>query len=493
MKRYSILYIFLSVFAVAHSQQPAGREDARTYGQKQKEAIAQYRQARQRELAHYRDSINAEYARYLAETWKSFDMLRQERSFRPMPKQPVYQPDTPQPEPERLPVSGERELPAPIPAEDVPSVPPSLPDVPEPALKTVFLGTQITLNRVLPSVKLPSGLSEKSVAACWLALSKADHKAWTGEILRIKAELKLNDWGMYLLINKLFEVCFPESYRNGQVIFSVFMLNQMGYRAKIGKSENELIPLVAFRQEVVNCSYLAYGGDTSVKYSALHPQRKALSSVRICPVEYVGATNSLNLEVAASPRLVMDAKTRTLTAGDKSFVLKYNRNIVDFYADYPCVNFTVHATAAPDEALLESIEAQIAPHIAGESQEEAVNRLLHLVQDAFDYMTDNEQFGYEKWFFAEETVALPYSDCEDRAILFAQLVRRLLNMPVVLVHYPGQHLATAVKFDNPHTVGDYVSVDGAKYLICDPTCGNANLGMSMPSMRNVAVEVFKLK
>ncbi|MDR1348574.1 MAG: hypothetical protein LBJ63_09155, partial [Prevotellaceae bacterium] len=97
-----------------------------------------------------------------------------------------------------------------------------------------------------------------------------------------------------------------------------------------------------------------------------------------------------------------------------------------------------------------------------------------------------------KWNFAEETIASAYSDCDDRAILFAQLVRRLLGLPVVLIYYPQIHLATAIQFDNPTTEGDYVMVDGKKYLICDPTFIHANLGMSMPDLRNVAVEIIKI-
>ncbi|MDR0427675.1 MAG: hypothetical protein LBH12_03630 [Dysgonamonadaceae bacterium] len=66
-------------------------------------------------------------------------------------------------------------------------------------------------------------------------------------------------------------------------------------------------------------------------------------------------------------------------------------------------------------------------------------------------------------------------------------------MKVVLVHYPGQHLATAVKFDNPQTDGDHVMVDGVKYLICDPTYINANLGTAMPQLKGGQVELFPVK
>ncbi|GHV67359.1 hypothetical protein FACS1894199_12680 [Bacteroidia bacterium] len=54
-------------------------------------------------------------------------------------------------------------------------------------------------------------------------------------------------------------------------------------------------------------------------------------------------------------------------------------------------------------------------------------------------------------------------------------------------------MATAVKFSNTQTNGDYLTVDGQKYIVCDPTYVGANLGMGMPDLRSVAVEVIKLK
>jgi len=98
------------------------------------------------------------------------------------------------------------------------------------------------------------------------------------------------------------------------------------------------------------------------------------------------------------------------------------------------------------------------------------------VQYAFAYQTDTQQFGYERPFFGDETFFYPACDCEDRAILYSILVRELLGLEVVLLHYP-QHLATAVHF-NETIQGDYLMIDGKKFLICDPTFLGASVGMS---------------
>ena len=101
------------------------------------------------------------------------------------------------------------------------------------------------------------------------------------------------------------------------------------------------------------------------------------------------------------------------------------------------------------------------------------------------------KWGYDRAFFASETLHYPYSDCEDRSILFARLVRDLVDLDVVLIYYPG-HLATAVAFKQ-EVNGDYLTYKGHRYTVCDPTFVNAPVGMTMPGMNNREAQVIALK
>ena len=120
-------------------------------------------------------------------------------------------------------------------------------------------------------------------------------------------------------------------------------------------------------------------------------------------------------------------------------------------------------------------------------EEEQVNFLLRFVQNAFKYKTDDQQFGGEKYLFADETLYYPYSDCEDRSVLFAYLVREIVGLEVVGLMYPG-HAATAVKFTR-NVPGDYISYKGNKYTLCDPTYVNATYGMIIPDVRGSMARV----
>ncbi|MGX8713611.1 MAG: hypothetical protein ACSW8I_08030 [bacterium] len=131
--------------------------------------------------------------------------------------------------------------------------------------------------------------------------------------------------------------------------------------------------------------------------------------------------------------------------------------------------------------------------LEGKSGLAKAEMLLNWVQTAFEYKTDEEQFGGERSLFADESLYYPYCDCEDRSILYSILVRDLMGLDVVLLHFPG-HLATAVKFTT-NVEGDYLELEDGKYIVCDPTYIGAPVGLAMPEYKgkNVEIEVFGLQ
>lgn len=59
------------------------------------------------------------------------------------------------------------------------------------------------------------------------------------------------------------------------------------------------------------------------------------------------------------------------------------------------------------------------------------------------------------------------------------------------IFYLG-HLATAVCFTEEVT-GDYILLDGWKYIVCDPTYIGAPVGKTMPEMDNGEAKVVMLE
>ena len=155
--------------------------------------------------------------------------------------------------------------------------------------------------------------------------------------------------------------------------------------------------------------------------------------------------------------------------------VKVNPSVIEFMNDYPILDWNLYGLSQLSPQVRSTIYAALSVIIEGMDAVEAVNTLLDYMQTGFEYMTDGNQFGYEKPFFFDENFYYPANDCEDRAILFAEFVKSLLGLDVVYLNYP-RHLATAVRL--PYDIdGTYVTVDGKKYYVCDPTCINGKAGI----------------
>ena len=66
-----------------------------------------------------------------------------------------------------------------------------------------------------------------------------------------------------------------------------------------------------------------------------------------------------------------------------------------------------------------------------------------------------------------------------------------MGLEVILLYYPG-HLATAVCFTEDVS-GGYLVVNGKRYVVCDPTFINANVGRTMTDMDNATAHVILLE
>ena len=489
------LLICIALFLDVHLMY--AQDDFEKYVREQDMAFKKYAAKEDASFKAYNDSINKTFGRYLAETWPDCPLVKLEPPITdPVPLTKVT-PDKERMNPFRQPVIDERVKPL----KKRPSVIPNLdiehytvPKAPHVSmgLKMNFFGTECALLRLSYTLPRLVGVDEKAVSNYWNALSECPHVEWRSQIIKLREDLQLNDWGTFLLINEMYSTYVPNGTENEQVIFTVFTLNQFGYAAKIGRVGDDLIPLVAFDCDVYNTTFFTIPSESSRRFSVINMKHRDLTSVKCQHISYPNAEKCFDVWFDSSPRLGESVVEKNLNDGVRDYKVRYNENHVSFYSTLPCLDFSVYARAAMEDVLWNSLQEELEPLVQSMSEADAVNLLLRFVQFAFKYQEDGKQYNYEKWNFAEETIGSSFSDCEDRSILFAQLVRGLLNMPVVLVSYPGRHLATAVRFSDPNLAGDYVLVDDEKFLLCDPTYVGAKLGMGMPKLKNIPVKIVKL-
>ena len=120
-----------------------------------------------------------------------------------------------------------------------------------------------------------------------------------------------------------------------------------------------------------------------------------------------------------------------------------------------------------------------------------VEFLLYFVQHSFAYATDEDQFGRENYLFPEEVLTHSASDCEDRAALFAWMVREFTNVEVIGARWDW-HMATAVRLQSGNK-DDIVRHGGKDYVLADPTYVGARLGVTLPQLRGIEPEVIELR
>ncbi len=468
------------------------------YKQRVQSDFQQYKSDKQREFKEYRDRINAEFAEYMRQAWTEYkSQPAVPVPDRPEPPAPVVKdPDTP---PSNDPVPFDDVKPAPKPvAPPRPVVPLPMPEPdPQPVVpaKPKFAFTFYGLKCEMPLENRHrftlANATENAVADGWMALSSDAYLPVVAQCLDYRDKLRLCDWGYVRFVEQMAAAFFPSDQINEARLMQMYILTQSGYKVRIARAGDKLALLLPSKDIIYQYPYLSIGGvnyylvDSSLKQASLYVFNREF------PKE-----QDFSLRMAEQPELPVDAtlSRRLQSKHDKELAadVSVNRNLVAFYGDYPLSgNWDIYANASLSRQTKEQLYPVLRNCIAGKDKPAAANILLHFVQTAFEYATDDKQFGTERPLFADETLFYPYSDCEDRAILYSILVRELLGLDVVLLHYPG-HLATAVCFDT-EVSGDYMRIEGKRYTVCDPTFINADIGQAMPQFKQTAASIVKIE
>lgn len=344
----------------------------------------------------------------------------------------------------------------------------------------------------LKDIILPDQLNSNYISRFWEQLVKIKYKYLLKEVLEAKNKMKLNDWGYYRFLMNMSSNIYPENY-NKMVLLVWFLMQKSGYDVKVGYSSDNINLLIMAKNLLYGFSYIE---NNNGKYYKVDSQDTAFKEDIIYTYQgtYPDAVNKIDFNIHFSPvcNSQIDKKNICFNYNTKVYTLplEINSTIIEFYKDYPMTEYEIYFNAPISPETGYSLLRSLKPLLVGKTEVEGVNLLLHFVQKGFQYKADVEQFGREKPFFPEETLFYPSSDCEDRSVLFAYLIRKLISKKVVGLNYPG-HIATAVKFFEDIS-GEYIIFKGEKYFICDPTFINAKVGQCMPKYKNIDPQIISL-
>lgn len=353
--------------------------------------------------------------------------------------------------------------------------------------KIAYGGLAFYLNNSLNRKCNLNGLNENAIADAYEALCNSDYKPLLADCAQIRKDLRLNDWGVFTLVRQVADTYCGTA--NESIVMQQFLLNEMGYKARMARkaTEDKMMLFVATDCSIYAHPYITLNGQNYYNLSGNNEQ----CQFYMCQKDSPKAKNSVGMQLKEAPLFpgTVVSSTHQAKGSAARVTVDVPKALMDFYKDYPQCDYSVYFNAPVNAAMENRILSSLAPLVQGRNEADAANILINFVQTAFQYQTDGQQFGYEKPFFVEELFYYPYSDCEDRAMLFSYLVRKLLGLDVVLLDYP-EHIATAVRF-NGNVSGDYLMVNGRKYTVCDPTYIGASIGMTMPRYKTVSAKVLK--
>jgi hypothetical protein len=487
----------------------------------------------------YLEKIDREFTSFLKQKWEPYDAKKPKKLLdEPKPVDiPVAKPEKkpepivlkPKPEPKEEPVAEKEpvKMPAPVPVpevkpepqpditkEPVPAPPvvkepvpvepaPQEPVVKEPeptfkpsgsakGLALSFYGVELDVpfdKKLKTPVAKP--LSSKTIAKWWEDVASSDYKKTLIYMKKTAADMNLGDWGYVNLIERFSAKLLGDVPERKMLVW--FYMNKGGYNAKLGYTDDGRTKVMSpTDKELYGVPYYTFSGERYYVID-IFGKKEETEPLYTYQGSYPDAKDIIKLSHMAYPKLGFAGFARELTFDIEGTKHKINaianRYSIAYLNNFPQADLPVYTGAKTPEWIDQTILPEIKKLTLGKNAKEAVDIILRFVQTAFEYKTDDQQFGREKFFFAEETIYYPYSDCEDRSVLFAFLVRKVLGLDVVMLDFPG-HIATAVNLGKYNT-GAVLMYNGEKYTVADPTYINATAGMVMPQFKNSSPEIIE--
>lgn len=456
-----------------------------------------FKQQARKEYDDFRDEANRQYAEFIRQAWQQYKTL----PAIPKPKdeevKPVVMPEEDRDKPiDDKPVIIEDVITPPAPKpQPVPVAP--IREQPKPEEKYVafrFYGTECKV-RFNDDERFTLGKCDKNtMASVWERMSGEEYNNTIRDCLELRIRLRLCDWAYLNFLDTMAKACLGDG--NEATMLMAFVYCQSGYKMRIGLSDTRAYLLYASEHEIYGQPYFNLDGERYYTFG------NGESSLSICGA-LMPEEQPLSLLITEEQTFA-NIKTTARSLQSKKYPeikvqTHVNKNLIDFYDTYPTSEFgndfmtrwAMYANAPLEKKAKESLYPVLKTKIDGLDKKEAAERLLNFVQTAFVYEYDDKVWGHDRAFFTEETLYYPYCDCEDRSILFSRLVRDLLGLDVILVYYPG-HLATAVCFEE-NVNGDYIMLNGRKFVVCDPTYIGAPVGHTMSEMNNKTANVILLR
>lgn len=310
-----------------------------------------------------------------------------------------------------------------------------------------------------------------------LLINDSAVSSFVKEANQYASSYKLDDIAYLMLVQKAAAMITPKNETNFAKQFVYAVLYHKGLDVILGVSNNDITVYGATNFAIKNVLFVQFNNKTY--YDLSFDQKKEPKHEQLADMGNLQTANLIKLNKLTPPALGKLSSNKTIPFEYDDYVYfftsRINQSLVEYYHDLPDIEMSlVYLNYGLSEKGANSLVNQLKDATAYMSKEKAVNFVLSFVQ-SLDYAKDMDVLGKEKFAFPEEALANDFSDCEDRSMLFAYLVREVTNLQSIgLLYKDAAHMNVAVENWRKNT-GD-LSVYDMDFVVCEPSAKGFRAG-----------------
>ena len=292
--------------------------------------------------------------------------------------------------------------------------------------------------------------------------------------------LPQSDGIYYTFVFESIKKIYP-NHPNEARLLTEMLMKMAGLKVEIAFQNNNILLMVNTAQPLYQVTRMTTGNNEwkQEDWFFWEPGESQLiqGGFSVADIEPTNTLKPLNLSISRLGILQGEIFTHQLpyidpvTKSKDTFQIRVDHNLVKILGALPQMSPEIYFDAPVSKEVYTSLIEPLKARVKGMRTYESLGWLLRFVQNAFPYRTDEEQFGREKAMFLEEALLHPYTDCEDRSVLFAILVKEVLGRNVIGLDFPG-HMAVGVETPKEEARGARIKYKGKIYMACDPSYVN---------------------
>ncbi len=314
-------------------------------------------------------------------------------------------------------------------------------------------------------------VSEKSISKYYHILKATQYEHLIRDLRYFRNTLGLSDWLFYKLIYKAVDKIFGRHAIIEKELASWFILTELGFDTRVTYLPNKVFICVYSEDKLYEIPLIrdanrVYANLTSFR-KGYNAQNEELFLLNFRPKENRFPFSFYFQYHAALPNDIITRQVEFSFQGRRYEInLEIDRTVIQIMKDYPYFAEDQYLKVPLSAVAYQSLIPQLQKALEGKSPLASIQLLATFTRSSFEYKEDKTFFGKSKPMIADEVLYYPFSDCEDRSALFYQLIKNLMNLPMVAIAF-DDHLTIGIESDELH--GEYVRFNDRKYYVCDPT------------------------